>query len=138
MQAWTAVDHNVLNLPSLPAMPRSRLRETTRPNEQWAIDFIHDVLVDRRTGRVFTLVHTHTRERLALEVAPRFRDAEVAAMLIRVIAERGNRKSSNAIRARSSRRSRSINGRNGTQCSSTSTGLASPSTTASAKPSTAA
>jgi putative transposase len=71
------------------AMPRSPRRETTRPNERWAMDFMQDVLADGRTVRVFTLVDAHTRECLALEAASRFRGAEVAAILSGVIAVRG-------------------------------------------------
>lgn len=71
------------------AMPRSPRRETTRANERWAMDFMQDVLADGRTVRVFTLVDAHTRECLALEAAPRFRGAEVAAILSSVVRDRG-------------------------------------------------
>ena len=71
------------------AMPRSPRRETTRPNERWAMDFMQDVLADGRPVRVFTLVDAHTRECLALEAAPRFRGAEVAAILSAIITNRG-------------------------------------------------
>lgn len=53
------------------------------------MDFMQDLLADGRTVRVFTLVDAHTRECLALEAAPRFRGAEVAAILSSVVRERG-------------------------------------------------
>jgi putative transposase len=41
---------------------------TSAPNQQWAIDFVHDRLVSGRRIRVLTVVDTFTRECLALEV----------------------------------------------------------------------
>jgi putative transposase len=38
------------------------------PNQQWAIDFVHDRLASGMTIRVLTVVDTFTRECLALEV----------------------------------------------------------------------
>ena len=40
----------------------------TRPNERWAMDFVHDYLADRRKLRTFNVVDAFTRECLAIEV----------------------------------------------------------------------
>jgi len=40
----------------------------SRHNQQWAIDFVHDRMANRRTIRVLSVVDTFTREWLALEV----------------------------------------------------------------------
>jgi len=40
----------------------------TRPNERWAMDFMHDTLSDGRTMRVLTVIDVFTRECLALKV----------------------------------------------------------------------
>ena len=70
-------------------LARSPRAATTRPNERWAMDFMHDMLADGRTVRVFTLIDAYTRECLALEAGIHFRGADVAALLSRVVAERG-------------------------------------------------
>jgi len=40
----------------------------TRPNERWAMDFVHDYLTDGRRLRTLNIVDTCTRECLAIEV----------------------------------------------------------------------
>jgi putative transposase len=52
-----------------------------RPNEVWAMDFMHDTLVDGRLLRVLTLIDSYTRECLALVAHSRFRGEDVAAVL---------------------------------------------------------
>ncbi len=80
--------------------PRRRRRRTaatlralppivTAPNERWAMDFVHDVLADGRTIRIFTLVDLFNRECLALEAAPQFQGTDVARILSTVGAQRG-------------------------------------------------
>jgi len=62
----------------------------TRPNQQWAIDFVHDRMANGRTLRILSVVHTFTRKCLALEVdtcLPSRR--RVTRTLDSVIAERG-------------------------------------------------
>jgi putative transposase len=71
------------------ALARSPRAAPTRANERWAMDFMHDMLADGRTLRVFTLVDVFTRECLALEASSRFRGADVAALLSAVVADRG-------------------------------------------------
>jgi putative transposase len=61
----------------------------TAPNQQWAIDFVHDRLASGRTIRVLTVVDTFTRECLALEVDSCLPSRRVTRTLDGVIAERG-------------------------------------------------
>jgi transposase InsO family protein len=47
-----------------------------RPNQQWAIDFVHDRMANGRTLRVLSIVDTFTRECLALDAqSPRHASA---------------------------------------------------------------
>jgi putative transposase len=59
------------------------------PNQQWAIDFVHDRLATGRTIRVLTVVDTFTRECLALEVDHCLPSQRVTRALDQVIAQRG-------------------------------------------------
>jgi putative transposase len=59
------------------------------PNQQWAIDFVHDRLATGRTIRVLTVVDTFTRECLALEVDSCLPSRRVTRALDSVIFERG-------------------------------------------------
>jgi putative transposase len=59
------------------------------PNQQWAIDFVHDRLATGRTIRVLTVVDTFTRECLALEVDSCLPSQRVTRALDSVIFERG-------------------------------------------------
>jgi putative transposase len=61
----------------------------TAPNQQWALDFVHDRLASGRTIRVLTVVDTFTRECLALEVDSCLPSRRVTRALDRVISERG-------------------------------------------------
>jgi putative transposase len=61
----------------------------TAPNQQWAIDFVHDRLASGRMIRVLTVVDTFTRECLALEVDSCLPSRRVTRALDRVISERG-------------------------------------------------
>jgi len=58
-------------------------------NECWSMDFVSDQLFDGRRLRVLTIVDNHTRESLALEVAPRIRGIEVVSVLERITQEHG-------------------------------------------------
>jgi putative transposase len=60
-----------------------------QPNEVWAMDFVHDTLLDGSLLRVLTLIDTYTRECLVLEAQRTFRGEDVARILARVIAARG-------------------------------------------------
>jgi putative transposase len=61
----------------------------TRPDEQWAMDFMHDTLGTGQVIRIFTLVDVYTRECLALAVAPRFTGSDVARLLTAAQGQRG-------------------------------------------------
>ena len=61
----------------------------TTPNQQWAIDFAHDRMVNGRTLRVLSIVDTFTRECLALEVDTCLPSRRVTRALDAVIAQRG-------------------------------------------------
>ena len=60
-----------------------------RPNQQWAIDFVHDRMANDRTIRVLSVVDTFTRECLALEVDTCLPSRRVTRTVDRVIAARG-------------------------------------------------
>lgn len=55
--------------------------EVTRPNERWAMDFMHDVLATGHPVRVFTLIDVYARECVALEAARSFSGADVVRLL---------------------------------------------------------
>ena len=61
----------------------------TRPNQQWAIDFVHDRMANGRTMRILSIIDTFTRECLALEVDTCLPSRRVTRALDGVIAERG-------------------------------------------------
>jgi len=61
----------------------------TAANQQWAIDFAHDRMVNGRTLRVLSIVDTFTRECLALEVDTCLPSRRVTRALDYVIAQRG-------------------------------------------------
>jgi putative transposase len=43
------------------------LKEPTRPNQVWSIDFMHDQLTDGRKHRLFNVIDDFKREELAME-----------------------------------------------------------------------
>ena len=61
----------------------------TAANQEWAIDFAHDVVTAGRVIRVFSVVDAFTRECLALEVDTGFASRRVPRVLDDVIARRG-------------------------------------------------
>jgi putative transposase len=64
-------------------------RMASAPNQQWAIDFVHDRLASGRTIRVLTVVDTFTRECLALEVDNCLPSQRVIRALDEIIFQRG-------------------------------------------------
>ena len=64
----------------------------TEPNERWAMDFVADRLASGHKIRALTLIDLHSRECLAIEVAPALRARDVTATLERVIEQRGRPK----------------------------------------------
>jgi len=66
--------------------PRTAL---TAANQEWALDFAHDVIAAGRTIRVLSVLDAYTRECLALEVDTGFASRGVTRVLDEVIAQRG-------------------------------------------------
>ncbi len=56
---------------------REDRRNATRPNETWAMDFVHDQLATRTKLRVLTIVDTFSRFSPAIEPRFKFRGADV-------------------------------------------------------------
>src|SRR5512146_1581966 len=65
------------------------LVERTAANQEWALDFVHDVVECGRNIRVLTVVDAYTRECLGLEVDTSFASRRVTRVLEAIIAERG-------------------------------------------------
>ena len=65
------------------------LVERTAPNQEWALDFVHDAVECGRAIRVLTVVDAFTRECLALEVDTSFASRRVTRVLDAIMAERG-------------------------------------------------
>ena len=63
------------------AVRREQRQVTSRPNERWAMDFVHDTLSGGQTVRVLTVIDVHTRECLALQSGRGFRGEQVAGIL---------------------------------------------------------
>jgi putative transposase len=63
--------------------------QATAANQEWALDFAHDVIAAGRAIRVLSIVDTFTRECLALEVDTGFASRRVTRVLDEVIAQRG-------------------------------------------------
>ena len=61
----------------------------TRPNQEWAMDFIVDGLATGRMVRILSVVDAYTRECLALEADTSLSSGRVTRVLERLIAERG-------------------------------------------------
>jgi putative transposase len=61
----------------------------SRPNREWALDFVSDALAGGRTIRALTMVDSYTRECPAIEVGTGISSRQVTRVLERVIDERG-------------------------------------------------
>ena len=61
----------------------------TSANQEWALDFVHDVVECGRTIRVLSVVDAYTRECLGLEVDTSFASRRVTRALEAIMAERG-------------------------------------------------
>jgi len=71
------------------AVRRGRPPGPSRPNEQWALDFLSDALASGRRIRLLTVIDTFAREALAIEVDTSLPGTRVAQVLERVAAIRG-------------------------------------------------
>lgn len=65
------------------------LQACTAPNQEWALDFVHDAVASGRAIRVLSIEDGYTRECLALEVDTSFASRRVTRVLDRIIAARG-------------------------------------------------
>ena len=61
----------------------------SRPNQEWALDFVSDALASGRALRTLTIVDSYTRECPAIEVGTGICSEQVTRVLERIIAERG-------------------------------------------------
>lgn len=64
------------------------LAQLTQPNEQWALDFVHDRIGEGRAIRVLTIIDEFTRECLAAEVDTGISSRQVARSLERILERR--------------------------------------------------
>lgn len=71
------------------AQARVVQRDTQRANACWSVDFVSDQLVDGRRFRTFNVIDNHTRQCVAISVAPRFPSRDVTDVLDRAILEHG-------------------------------------------------
>ena len=71
------------------AVGRVRLPAPTQPNEQWAMDFMHDTLADGRAVRILTGLDVYARECVALVAAQTVSGGDVARVLTAAGADRG-------------------------------------------------
>lgn len=71
------------------AVARGPRLTAQRPNEIWAMDFVHDTLADGSLLRVFTLIDSYRRECLAVVPQRRFRGEDVARILSAIGTARG-------------------------------------------------
>jgi len=68
---------------------RRRPAPPSRPNEQWAIDFVSDALAWGRRFRLLAVIDVCTREALAIEIDTSLPGIRVVQVLERVTRERG-------------------------------------------------
>jgi putative transposase len=68
---------------------RGRPDRPSRPNEQWAIDFVSDALAWGRRFRLLAVIDVCTREALAIEIDTSLPGVRVVHVLERVARERG-------------------------------------------------
>jgi len=61
----------------------------SRPNQEWALDFVSDALATGRSLRALTIVDSYTRECPAIEVASGISSRKVTRTLDKIIEERG-------------------------------------------------
>jgi len=63
--------------------------QSERPNQLWAMDFMHDALYNGRKIRLLTMIDTYTKESLRIEVDTSIGGQRVAAVLTQISAFRG-------------------------------------------------
>ncbi len=82
-----------LKIRKRPAHKRACSRITplpvSRPNEQWALNFVHDRLATGQAIRLLTVIDGFTRECLGIHVAESIRGQKVTEVLEEIAYERG-------------------------------------------------
>ncbi len=68
---------------------RDDRRDATRPNETWAVDFVHDQLATGRKIRVLTIVDTFSRYAPVIDPRFSYRGEDVVQVLDKVCAKSG-------------------------------------------------
>jgi len=71
------------------AVARATRSRAARPNQRWAMDFMHDEFLDGRKMRVLTVIDVFTRECLALEARKTFRGTDVVTILSDLVERHG-------------------------------------------------
>jgi putative transposase len=61
----------------------------TAANQEWALDFVHDVVASGRLIRILNVIDAYTRESLAMEVDTSFAGLRLTRVLDAIIKERG-------------------------------------------------
>ena len=61
----------------------------TAANQEWALDFVHDMTASGRSIRVLNVIDAYTRESLAMEVDTSFTGLRLTRALDEIVAERG-------------------------------------------------
>ena len=75
------------------AVPRSKREIANKPNDIWAMDFMHEQIADGSKIRLLTIVDLYSRECVALSVARSFTSLDVVRVLHHVCAQRGKPRS---------------------------------------------
>jgi putative transposase len=117
---------------------RDDRREAARPNETWAMDFVHDQLATERKIRILKLVDILSRYSLAIDSRFSYQDDVWFGFSIKSAPRSAIRAPFKLTRGRSSSRAISSTGPTSVASRSTSRGQAIRLTTPSSKPSTVA
>lgn len=71
---------------------RREVQKATRPDERWAMDFMHDSLWGGRKMRILTVIDTYTKESLRIEVNTSVNGVRVTQVLDDLLITRGKPK----------------------------------------------